>query len=93
VVVSDTLPAGTSLVTATTPFTGSGATVIWPLGTLAASDSRTVSLTVQTALTQTSPVVNAVYGAASAEATAVSGPPVTTFVVRHNAYLPWVMHP
>jgi uncharacterized repeat protein (TIGR01451 family) len=93
VVLSDTLPAGTSLVTATTPFTGSGATVIWPLGTLAASDSRTVSLTVQTALTQTSPVVNAVYGAASAEATAVSGPPVTTFVVRHNAYLPWVMHP
>lgn len=93
VVVSDTLPAGTTLITATTPFTQSGATLTWPLGALAADASRAVSLTVQTAPTQTDNVVNESYGVRSAEVTAVSGPPVTTIITPHKNFLSLIAHP
>ncbi len=94
VVLSDVLPANTTLITATLPFTLDGATIYWQRSTLEAAGTWTVQLVVSTMLTNTTyAVINAEYGVRSDEVTAVvTGPPVTTFVgPAYKLYLPAII--
>jgi len=84
VVIADTLPTGTTFVSAS----GGGSpdpsqTVHWSLGTVTAGGSGVVQLVVRAPNTITSPtiVTNGIYSIDSAETVAVSGAPVTTTVL------------
>lgn len=96
VVLSDTIPAGTTFVTATLPHTFNGTTVTWSAATLPAAGSWTVTLVVQVDEETTGTVSNDTYGVSSAQAPAVSGDPVETMVMtgqsEHTIYLPIVIH-
>ncbi|MCA9972820.1 MAG: S8 family serine peptidase [Anaerolineales bacterium] len=79
--LSDTLPAHTSLLTATQPFQVVGDAVQWPLAELPAGVTWTVTLLVQVSPTATGTITNAVYGVRSAAGTVVGGTAVYTVVL------------
>ncbi|MCB8985426.1 MAG: S8 family serine peptidase [Ardenticatenaceae bacterium] len=84
-VLTDTLPLGTSLVTATEPFSQTGSTITWNRPTLASGDIWTTQLVVQVPADMTQQwVENVAYGALADGLTAVSGPPVTTTIGLPN---------
>ncbi len=80
VVLTDTLPANTIFVMATLPYTFDGLVVRWDFATMAATESRSVQFAVQVPVTATGTITNAIFGAVSDEAPAVSGEPVYTAV-------------
>ena len=80
VVLTDVLPAGSSFITATLPFTLDGNTVRWEKNTLAGGAAWSVGLAVTNELTETGMLANSRYGVASDEATPVDGQPLTTTV-------------
>jgi uncharacterized repeat protein (TIGR01451 family) len=77
-VLTDTIPANTSFVTATQPYTLSSPVITWYLPQLAAGSEWTITLTVQSPLTFTGTITNEKYGLASDEFGALVGPPVRT---------------
>ena len=84
VVVSDTVPANTTFVSATGGGSPDPSTVVhWNLGTLAAGASGMVQMVVRVAspLPNGTPITNGAYGIASSETGVVSGPSVTTTVM------------
>ena len=82
VVLTDTLPVGSSLVTATLPFSLTGDVVSWSWPSLAANQVVSVALVVEVATPQT--ITNSVYGAQSDEASWVSGAAVETAVLSSD---------
>ncbi len=96
VVLTDVLPAHTTLLTATMPFTQDGDIIYWHAPTLAAGEVWQVELVVSTVIsTEVYIVTNAAYGVRSDEvATVVTGPPVITFVgTPFKLYLPIILKP
>lgn len=79
IVLTDRVPAGTTLLSATSPYTHSSGVVEWRRPSLETNASWVVTMAVQVSPTATA-VVNEKYRAASSEASAV-GRPVTTTVV------------
>ncbi|HKQ97169.1 MAG TPA: hypothetical protein VJV75_04775, partial [Candidatus Polarisedimenticolia bacterium] len=82
VVLTDTVPANTTFVSATNGGTKSGNTVTWSLGTLAAAGSGTVSMTVQVAspLNNGTSLTGGTATIDSAETSPVTAAAVTTLV-------------
>jgi uncharacterized repeat protein (TIGR01451 family) len=82
VVVSDTLPANTSFVSATGGGTLAAGVVTWSVGTLAAGGNGSVQLVVKIAspLANGTTITDATYSIRSAQTSAAAGPAVTTTV-------------
>jgi uncharacterized repeat protein (TIGR01451 family) len=80
VVITDTVPAGTTFVSATDGGTEAGGVVTWNIGTVAAGASGSVSFTVTVDAAPDSTVVNDTYSIAGEGLPAVVGSPVTTAV-------------
>jgi uncharacterized repeat protein (TIGR01451 family) len=82
VVLTDTIPASTSFVSATGGGTLNGSTVTWPLGTLAAGGSGSVQMTVQVAspMTNGTSLPSGTPTFDSAETVPVNGPAIATTV-------------
>jgi uncharacterized repeat protein (TIGR01451 family) len=96
VVLTDVLPAHTTLITATMPFTQDGDMIYWHAPIMAAGEIWQVQLVVNTAVSNTVYVVsNEHYGVRSHEVTTtVIGPPVITFVgIPFKLYIPIIMNP
>jgi uncharacterized repeat protein (TIGR01451 family) len=81
VMVTDTLPASTTLITATLPYTFDSGVVRWEFPSLEADESLNMQLVVQVPLTATLAIENKAYGAASDETTSPAPPPVITQVL------------
>ncbi len=96
-ILSDTLPISTTLITATTPFTMNGNTVNWDRASLNAGESWAVSLVVQVSVSTTHTIIeNSDYGVSSDEVTGVTGPPVVTTIshpMLSTLYLPFITRP
>ena len=83
VVISDTVPANTSFVSATAGGTLSGSVVTWSIGSLAAGASGSVQLVVRVAspLANGTLITHASYAIASNETGSVAGSGITTTVM------------
>jgi len=79
VVISDVLPAETSFITATLPYTLTGNTVVWTIPALNPGQSQSVSLVVRVADSASSTIYNQDYSTYSQEVAPVYGPPVPIF--------------
>ena len=84
VVLSDTLPNYTSFYTATTPYQLNGDNVTWETAVLPGETAFQVLLVVRVNPDAPGDIVNADYGAGSAEAPFVNGPPVVTTLIPTN---------
>jgi serine protease AprX len=84
VVLTDTLPAGVSLVFASPPYTQNGSTLTWTFPSLGPNEGRTVEIVVQTPPNATGSVVNSQYGVRSDDVDPVTGPPVATSIVPYS---------
>jgi serine protease AprX len=82
VVISDVLPAETSFVTATLPYTLTGDTVVWSFPSLNNGQTQSVELVVRIDDSANSTIYNQQYFTASQDIAPVSGPPVPIFRVR-----------
>jgi uncharacterized repeat protein (TIGR01451 family) len=78
VVVTDTIPAGTTFITATLPHSFDGSVVEWEIASLDSNTSWTADLVVQVNEEASGTITNDEYGTVSEEAAAVSGSPVST---------------
>ena len=88
VILSDTLPTGTSFITATMPHTWDGNVVTWQTASLAANTGWTVNMIAQVTLTETGTITNFDYAVHSTEApTSVSGEPVVTQILDYALLL------
>jgi uncharacterized repeat protein (TIGR01451 family) len=84
-VLTDTIPTGTSFYTATMPHITDGTTVTWTASSLAANSSWAVDLAVMVDLDRTDDVVNEDYGVRSDESNGtVTSLPFTTDVVPYD---------
>ncbi len=93
VLLSDTIPAGTSFVSATAPYTHIGQLIQWGFPSLDAMETRNVDLVVQVDLTATGNIVNVDYSVHSDQVAVIPGNPVTTWV-GYRTFLPIaVNHP
>jgi serine protease AprX len=81
VVISDVLPAETSFITATLPFTLTGDTIVWSFPSLNPGQTQSVALVVRIDDTASSTIYNQDYSASSQEIAPVFGPPVPVFLV------------
>ena len=83
--ISDTLPTGTTFVTATLPFTRTGDTFVWGRPDLPARASWEVNLSVRVPLTSGETILrNADYAGFSAETGKVTAPPVDVAVEPYS---------
>ncbi len=82
VVLSDTLPAHTTFITATLPHTFDGTTVYWEYPALAANATQSVQLVLGIGLNANGAIVNQYYGARSGQASGVVGAPLSVPVFR-----------
>jgi serine protease AprX len=81
IILTDTLPAGTTFITATLPHTLIGNNVQWELPILAAGETTNVKLAVRAPFSGTTTIVNSNYGAISDQVSLPrTGSPVTTTV-------------
>lgn len=80
VVLSDTIPAGVTFVSATAPHTFDGATVTWEEASMDAGASMQVELVVSVDADAGPVIINEDYGALSDDVAYVQGPPITTVV-------------
>ncbi len=78
VVLTDALPAHTSFVTATAPFSFADGVVTWQRSSMAPGESWSVQFVVQIDASATEATLNERYAVQSDEVTAVSGTPVVT---------------
>ena len=77
-VLTDTIPANTSFVAATQPYTLSDQVISWQLPVLAAGSPWGITLTVQAPLTFTGTITNSDYGFTCDEFGPLAGTPVRT---------------
>ena len=87
VVLTDTLPAGATLLGATQPYSQTGEVIEWDFPSLGVGASASVTLTVGTPLTFTGTITNADYGVRSADVSPVSGQPVVTVAAPYTPTL------
>lgn len=87
VVLSDTLPFGTSFVSATPPYTITDDMVRWDFASMDAGEMIQVELVVHTEMTVTSVIRNESYSARSLDVEPVYGAPVDTTVVPYTLEL------
>lgn len=88
IVLTDTFPSATTLITATQPFTQTGNVISWVSGELAPSEAWMVTLVIHVSFPHMhNSVVNEFYGARLGEHV-VHGEAVKTAVRVHRAYLP-----
>jgi uncharacterized repeat protein (TIGR01451 family) len=80
VVLMDTLPNGTTFVSATPPFTQIGDVIRWDFTSLGVNGGHSVDLVVQVNLPAFSTLINTEYAAYSDQAPIVQGAPVSTRV-------------
>jgi uncharacterized repeat protein (TIGR01451 family) len=85
--LTDTLPAGTSFVSATQPHTLAGDTVEWRYASLGPGESQSVELAVQAWITATGAITNAEYAAQSDEVALTTGKPVQTEIIPYSLTL------
>lgn len=95
VVLTDTIPAGTTFVSATGPYTMTGNIVEWHYASLNAGDGASVTLVVEVLPDMTEAVINEVYGVMSDQVlTPVSGTPVSVTILETtvitNSYYPLI---
>lgn len=95
VVLTDTIPVGTSFVTATQPANQNGNVVTWQRVSLNNSETWQVQLVVQVPLTTTANTIeNIAYGVRSDEVAIVLGEPVITDIIFEpgdvSIYLPFI---
>lgn len=91
VVLTDNIPAGTALVSATGPYEAADQTITWTFPHLQAGETRTVSFIVQLAPEAADTITNSDYRVSSDEfPQGVSGAPVTT-VVAYARFFPFMM--
>ena len=88
--LTDTLPSDTTLISATVPYTQTGNLISWGQPILAGGSGWQVELVVQVAMTTTLPSIeNLEYGVGSAEVKVVRGEGVKTAVLPfYHLYLP-----
>jgi len=79
-ILTDVMPAGTSLITATQPFSLDGRTVLWERDALGGGETWSVNLAVTVELTGAGVIANNQYAVASDETPPITGLPVTTTV-------------
>jgi len=85
VVIQDTVPAGTTFVSATAGGVHAGGVVTWNLGTVNAGvTNQTVQFTVAVNAGQGASVVNDTFSIAADEVSPIFGPPVTTAVTAQQ---------
>jgi uncharacterized repeat protein (TIGR01451 family) len=77
-VLTDVLPVGTTLISATQPYSITGDTITWNASSLSGGSTWTVQFSVRVPVTFTGTVVNEDYAVRSDEVATVSGPPVVT---------------
>ena len=87
VVLTDTLPAGTSFVSATQPYTFDGSTVRWEFASMEPDESLSVELVVQAQPWARGGIINDDYGVKSADVPTVFGEPVSVNIVALNQML------
>jgi uncharacterized repeat protein (TIGR01451 family) len=88
-VLTDTLPANTSLLEATSPFTLDGNLLTWQLNQLPNHGEWTVSLTVQLSPAVEAWIENLEYGVTSDQVPQPAAvPPVRTFLAHYQVFLP-----
>jgi uncharacterized repeat protein (TIGR01451 family) len=80
VVLTDTIPVGTTFLDATQPYSQIGEVIEWVFPSLGANESAQVTLTVGTLPTFTGTITNAIYGVRSEDVSTVYGDPVVTVV-------------
>jgi uncharacterized repeat protein (TIGR01451 family) len=90
VVLTDTIPTGTTFVSATEPYTHTGDTIRWDFPSLEPLSNLTVDLVVEVNSGFGGDLVNENYAAYSDHAALVAGEPVSTFVER-VFYLPFLV--
>jgi serine protease AprX len=78
VVLSDTLPVGTTFISASQPYTRTGNMILWNFPTLDVIDTRSVELAVQVNITATGMITNDDYALRSDQVDLVRGTPVMT---------------
>ena len=97
IILTDTIPVSTTLVTATLPHTTNGIVVRWDQATLNPGESFSVTLVVQVHMSITQGFVeNSDYGVSSNEITGITGPPIVTTIsipMPTTLYLPFVVRP
>lgn len=87
-VISDVLPANTSLITATLPHTLTGDTITWDFATFGPHQNSQVQLVVRPSDTYTGTIYNEFYSVSSDDLSAVHGPPVPVHFATDLLYLP-----
>jgi serine protease AprX len=89
VIVSDTIPAETTFITATLPHTRDGNTIRWEVSSMSNHQSSSFHLVVQALPTAGQFIVNDAYSASSDEVAIVQGIPI--YVQRAiNYFFPWI---
>jgi serine protease AprX len=91
IVLTDTLPAGTTFVSTTMPYTQIGDTLKWEFPTLDAMTSLNVEMVVQVELAATGSIINSAYAVHSDQAVLLYGTPVVTLVVS-RVFLPMLIN-
>jgi serine protease AprX len=91
VILTDTLPLGTTFITATSPYTQSGDIIQWSFPSLQAMESRSVELVVGVAITATDAISNNAYAVWSDQYSPIYGSPVIT-PLRGRIFLPLLIH-
>jgi serine protease AprX len=82
VVLTDTLPVGTTFISASLPYSQSGETVRWDFPTIDAMGTRSVDLAVRVDITSTGTITNSDYAVRSDQVALVRGKPVATMLDR-----------
>jgi uncharacterized repeat protein (TIGR01451 family) len=82
VVLTDTIPSGTSFVSATLPYSITNDTIQWDLESLAPMGSASVDLVVKVDLSSFGSITNADYAVQSDQVAQVKGEPVTTLLEK-----------
>ncbi len=87
VVLTDTLPAMTTFISATQPHSFDGSNVRWDFASMAAGETRSLNLVVQVSPSASGTIVNDDYNARSDDAAAVSGAPVSVNITSLDQML------
>jgi uncharacterized repeat protein (TIGR01451 family) len=80
VIVTETLPLGTTFASTDAPYTLENGTITWNVGTLESGQERSLTLAVRVGFDTISSVTNLTYSARSDQAAQVFGVPVTTTI-------------
>ncbi len=87
IALTDTLPAGTTFITATQPYSFDGSTIRWDFTSMGANETKSVDLVVQVSSSARGTIDNIDYGARSDDVATVTGDPVSVDIVALDEML------